>query len=79
LLTRQHGRIQIKSRKWERVFEPVDTTCEGFVSQNHTLAYLHHLWRAHEPLAAALLTLHNIKYMCDVMREIRTRILADEL
>jgi queuine tRNA-ribosyltransferase len=79
LLTRLHGRVQIKSRKWERVFEPVDTTCQGFVSTNHTLAYLHHLWRAHEPLAAALLTLHNIQYMCDVMREIRERILADEL
>ncbi|KAF6002898.1 hypothetical protein F1559_000386 [Cyanidiococcus yangmingshanensis] len=79
LLTRSHGRVQIKSRKWERVFEPVDTTCDGFVSKNHTLAYLHHLWRAHEPLAAALLTLHNIQYMCDVMREIRERILADDL
>ncbi|KAK4537433.1 hypothetical protein CDCA_CDCA12G3458 [Cyanidium caldarium] len=79
LLTRSRGRVRIRSRQWERVFEPVDEGCGGFVSRHHTLAYLHHLWRAHEPLAAALLTLHNIQYMCDEMRRLRERILDDAL
>lgn len=79
LLTRTRGKVQIKSRKWERVFEPVDPECDGYVSCNHSLAYLHHLWRAHEPVAAMLLTLHNVKYMCDRMADLRRSILNDEV
>ena len=44
-----------------------------------SLAYLHHLVKAHEPLAVSLLALHNIHFMNAMTAQLRQRILADEL
>ena len=44
-----------------------------------SLAYLHHLVKAHEPLAVSLLALHNIHFMNAMTAGLRQRILADEL
>jgi queuine tRNA-ribosyltransferase len=57
---------------------PVDG-CACFTCRHHSLAYLHHLVKAREPLAATLLTLHNIRYMVDLFARMRARILRDEL
>ena len=43
------------------------------------MAYLHHLVRAHEPMGATLNTIHNLHYMCDLMRDIRQKIMNDEI
>jgi queuine tRNA-ribosyltransferase len=76
LLTKRFGRINIRSGKWKRVFEPPDW--QGGL-QGHTLAYLHHLVKANEPVAATLLTLHNILFMSEFMSDIRAKILNDEI
>jgi len=78
LLTRQ-GRIKIYQSKYREDYSPIDPACSGFVSQSHSRAYLHHLWKANEPGVHALLTLHNIQYMSDLMADIRARIWRDEL
>ena len=39
--------------------------------RNHSRAYLHHLIRAEEILAAMLLTWHNLHYYQDIMRGLR--------
>lgn len=76
LLTKRFGRVNIRSGKWKRVYEPPDW--EGGL-QGHTLAYLHHLFKMHEPMAATLLTLHNIIFMSEYMANVRAKILADEI
>ncbi|PXF47570.1 Queuine tRNA-ribosyltransferase [Gracilariopsis chorda] len=76
LLTKRFGRVQIRQGKWKNVFEPPDW--EGGL-QGHTLAYLHHLFKAHEPIAATLLTLHNLHFMAEFMESIRAKILNDEI
>lgn len=53
--------------------------CECFTCRTHSLSYLHHLVKAREPLAATLLSLHNIHYMCQLMAKMREKILADEI
>ena len=78
LLTRQ-GRLKIGQGRWRNDYSPIDPACDGFVSRHHSRAYLHHLWKAHEPGVHALLTLHNIKFMQDMMADLRARILRDEL
>lgn len=72
LLTKRFGRLNIRSGKWKCVYEPPDW--EGGL-QGHTLAYLHHLFKTHEPMAATLLTMHNILYMAEFMAELRAGIL----
>ncbi|CDF35656.1 queuine tRNA ribosyltransferase [Chondrus crispus] len=76
LLTRRFGRVQIRQSKWKSTFEPPDW--EGGL-RGHSLAYLHHLWKTHEPMAATLLTLHNIHYMSEMMGRMRQAILNDEI
>lgn len=76
LLTKRFGRIQIRQARWKTVFEPPDW--EGGL-QGHSLAYLHHLFKAHEPMAGTLMTLHNLLFMAEFMRDIRQRILKDEI
>lgn len=76
MLTKRFGRLQIRQTKWKNVLEPPDW--EGGL-QGHSLAYLHHLFKAHEPMAATLLTLHNLHFMAEYMASLRTKILADEI
>lgn len=76
ILTHRFGAVNIRAGKWKRVFEPPDWD-RGL--QGHTLAYLHHLYKVHEPMASTLLTLHNILYMADYMRRLREAILEDKV
>lgn len=76
LLTKRFGRLQIRQGKWKDCFEPPDW--EGGL-QGHTLAYLHHLFKSHEPMAATLMTLHNLLHMSEYMSELREKILQDAI
>lgn len=76
LLTKRFGRLQIRQTKWKDVYEPPDW--EGGL-QGHTLAYLHHLYKTHEPMAGTLLSLHNLLFMSQFMADIRAKILNDEM
>jgi queuine tRNA-ribosyltransferase len=76
MLTHRFGRVNIRAGKWKSLFEPPDW--EGGL-QGHSLAYLHHLFKMHEPMAATLLTLHNILFMHEYMAGLRAKILNDEI
>lgn len=76
LLTKRFGRVQIRSSKWRECFEPPDW--EGGL-QGHTLAYLHHLYKTHEPMASTLCSLQNLLFMAEFMADIRGKILSDEI
>lgn len=78
LLTRG-GRVKISRAEHRNDYGPIDAACDGYVSTNYSRAYLHHLWKAHEPLVHSLLTLHNIKFMADMCAQLRERILQDEI
>ena len=66
LLTRA-GKLKINKSMYRDDYGRVDEACDGFVSTQHTRAYLHHLWKANEPVVHGLLTLHNLKYMMDMI------------
>ncbi|KAL1515713.1 hypothetical protein AB1Y20_002329 [Prymnesium parvum] len=78
LLTRS-GRMRIGKAVYRDDYGPIDEGCDGFVSTNYSRAYLHHLWKAREPLVHGLLTLHNIKFMMDLCANTRSKILANEI
>ena len=79
LLTRTRGRVNVRNAKNKDLFEPPCFECGCPLCSRHTLAYLHHLDRAREPTAWTLATEHNLWYMGNLMRELREKILADEL
>lgn len=78
LLTSE-GKVKVGQARYRDDYGPVDPRCDGFVSQNFSRAYLHHLWRANEPVVHGLLTLHNVKHMMDLMAELREKIWRDEI
>ena len=78
LLTRE-GPLRVVSGKFKRAFRTPVEGCACATCRTHSLAYLHHLHKANEPLAATLLTVHNIHFMTTLMADLRERILADDI
>ena len=68
--------MHIRQGKYKNDFGPVDPLLPTI---GHSRAYLHHLFKQNEPLALTLASLHNIYYMNHLMRELRGRILRDEI
>lgn len=68
------GTINIRNAKYKNDNKPLDENCDCCACQNHSRAYLHHLDKSKEILAAMLLSEHNIFYYQSLMREIRKRI-----
>jgi len=71
---KRDGVINIRNAKYRDDFNPLDEKCGCYACKNHSRAYLHHLNKAGEILAAMLLTEHNIFYYQDLMRDIRAAI-----
>ncbi|OSX68338.1 hypothetical protein BU14_2976s0001, partial [Porphyra umbilicalis] len=69
LLT-QGGRVDVRSGRWRSHHAPLDEPW-GVPGGGATMAYLHHLVKAKEPVAASLMTLHNLYFMANYMADLR--------
>jgi queuine tRNA-ribosyltransferase len=65
------GKINIRNAEFRENFTPLDPECKCPACTGYTKAYLNHLVRAQETLCLALLPLHNIYFMVDLMAKIR--------
>jgi queuine tRNA-ribosyltransferase len=70
-----HGKINLLNEKYVRDFSPLDPDTGGYASANFTKAYLAHLYRADEMLAATIGSIHNIFFITALMQGIRASIL----
>ncbi len=70
------GRVNIKAQRYERDFGPVDPECDCYLCRNFSRAYLRHLYRCGEILAARLCTWHNLRYTVRLAERAREAILA---
>lgn len=77
LLFTDNGNLRIMKSGNSKLLEPVERGCECFTCQHYTVAYLHHLFKAHELSYFTLSTIHNIHFMTNMMRKIREKILED--
>lgn len=68
------GRMNMRNRKWERDFTPIDPNGTSFVDTYYTKAYLRHLFIAGEMLAAQIASEHNLAFYLDVVRQARKHI-----
>jgi queuine tRNA-ribosyltransferase len=73
-----NGVINIKNKKWENDFSPIDENSESYMSTFYTKAYLHHLKRNEEILAAMISSLHNVSFYLWLVREARKHIIAGD-
>ena len=78
MLFTANGTINIKNKKWEADFSPVDEMGYTFVDREYTKAYLRHLFAANEYLSKQIATIHNLGFYLWLVREARKRILAGD-
>ena len=77
LATISDGKIHIKNAEFERDFGPLDPECDCYTCKNYSRAYIRHLFRSKEMLAATLISIHNIRFLERMMEGIRTAIEED--
>ena len=74
LVKGKQGKINLKNVKYKNNLNPIDNECNCYTCKNFTLAYLYHLFSAQELLGLQLLTNHNIYFMNNLMKEVRSSI-----
>ncbi len=72
------GTINIRNKKWEGDFMPIDPDGTAFVDTLYSKAYLHHLTVCGEMLAAQIASLHNIAFYLRLVTMAREHILAGD-
>ena len=78
MLFTAHGTINIKNKKWEDDFSPIDPMALTFVDTEYTKAYLRHLFVCNEYLGKQIATIHNLGFYLWLVREARKHILAGD-
>ena len=78
MLFTAHGTINIKNKKWENDFSPVDEMGITFVDTLYSKAYLRHLFAANEYLGKQIASIHNLGFYLWLVREARNHILAGD-
>lgn len=75
MLFTYQGTINIRNKKWEDDFSPIDPDgCD--VDRIYTKAYLHHLFKAQELLALQIASIHNLTFYLRLVRDARNHIVA---
>ncbi|THD65879.1 tRNA guanosine(34) transglycosylase Tgt [Robertkochia marina] len=78
MLFTAHGTINIKNKKWEDDFSPIDEMGITYVDTYYSKAYLRHLFAANEYLGKQIATIHNLGFYLWLVREARKHILAGD-
>ena len=75
----REGALNLRNARHADDPAPLDPECRCPACTGFSRAYLHHLVKAGEILAAMLLTTHNLTYYADLMRDMRKAIMTGTL
>lgn len=73
------GVVKIRNARYEVDIGPLDPACTCYTCAHYTRAYLRHLDRCNEILAARLGTIHNLHYYLQLMKSMRQAIEAGRI
>ena len=77
MLFTYNGTINIRNKKWEDDFSPIDPEgCD--VDLIYTKAYLHHLFKAQELLALQIASIHNLAFYLRLVGDARRHIVEGD-
>ena len=71
------GMLSIKQERWIHDFGPVDSECTCKVCRTYSRSYLRHLFKEQEILSSILASYHNLYFLNNMLKEIRTAINED--
>jgi queuine tRNA-ribosyltransferase len=69
------GRHNIGNAAYSQMEQPIDPDCDCYTCRTFSAAYLHHLFACDELLAYRLATIHNLNFISNLMRKVRSAIL----
>ncbi|MEJ6492744.1 MAG: tRNA guanosine(34) transglycosylase Tgt [Flavobacteriales bacterium] len=78
MLFTSEGIINIKNKKWELDFSPIDPNGMAETDQSHSKAYLRHLIVSKESLGQQIATIHNLAFYLWLVNTAREKIKTDE-
>jgi queuine tRNA-ribosyltransferase len=77
MLFTSSGRVNIRLAQYARDQEPGDPECSCYTCRTFSRAYLRHLAATNEMLGGQLISLHNLHFYQQLMRDMRAAIAAD--
>ncbi len=69
------GRHNIRNAVFSKMDGAIDPDCDCYTCRTFSAAYLSHLFRSDELLALRLATIHNLRFISNLMQKIRTAVL----
>ncbi len=67
----QKGLVVCRNSKYKRDQKPIEEGCSCYACQNFSRSYIRHLFNAEEMLGPQLLSLHNVHFFVNFVRQIR--------
>jgi len=74
----KHGIMNIKNAKWKDNFSAIDDNIDCPTSNNHSKAYLRHLFATRESLGAQIASIQNLTFYLWLVNEARRRIISGD-
>ena len=71
------GRLVVRNAAYAEDFRPIDERCGCYTCRNFSRVYIRHLFKAEELFALRLLTIHNLHFLLDFTKQIRSAIASD--
>jgi len=78
MLFTKEGTMNMRNKKWEFDFEPIEADGVSYVDTLYSRAYLRHLFHAKELLAMQIASVHNLAFYLWLVGEARNHILAGD-
>ncbi|AHF07478.1 queuine tRNA-ribosyltransferase [Desulfitobacterium metallireducens DSM 15288] len=75
----RYGKLVVRNAAVAHDFMPIDPTCDCYACRNYSRAYIRHLLKADEILGLRLMSIHNLRFLQTLMKEIREAIAEDRL
>ncbi|MFA4888296.1 MAG: tRNA guanosine(34) transglycosylase Tgt [Candidatus Omnitrophota bacterium] len=72
------GKLTIRNAPYIEDFRPLDSRCGCYACKSFSRAYLRHLFNTDEILGLRLVSLHNVHFFLQLMRDIRQAISRDK-
>ena len=70
-----NGTMNLKNKKWENDFSPLDESGDSYVDSYYTKAYVRHLFAANEILALQIASVHNLNFYLRLVETAREKII----
>jgi queuine tRNA-ribosyltransferase len=78
MLFTKDGIMNMRNKKWEMDFSPIEADGASYVDTMYSKAYLRHLFHAQELLAMQIASIHNLAFYLWLAGEARKHIIAGD-